>query len=144
MKKRNKVILVEDNFGEAQLTRIAFEAQQIPSEIIHCEDGEKFLALLSRPDAPHNEINYILLDLNMPRIGGIEVLKKVGRHHYWCHLPIIVFTSSCHESDVLKCYELGAKAYVLKPIDFEQFQASVQAIDNLWGHWNTFPQLPAA
>lgn len=132
-----KVILVEDNMAEAKLTNIAFSAHPSRPEIIHCIDGEKFIELLQ--DFPLQQISYILLDLNMPRMNGIDVLKVLFEHEHWKALPVIVFTSSAFQKDILTCYDLGASAYVVKPVEFEELERKLTAIDNFWSGANRLP-----
>ncbi|TAK31177.1 MAG: response regulator [Saprospiraceae bacterium] len=136
-KQTSKVILVEDNMAEAGLVKFAFKEQSVATELIHCHDGEELMALLSTvaPDI----IRYILLDLNMPGMNGYEVLKRFSADENWKKLPVIVFSSSSHQSDVRTCYELGANAYVCKPIDFNEFDEAIRCINAFWGGVNLGP-----
>lgn len=132
-----KVILVEDNKAEAELTQIIYKEQSIPVEIIHCFNGEEFLDLLSNIE--NDEICYVLLDLNMPRLNGYEVLSFLSKDEKWRNLIVIIFSSSNNEKDVAKCYEMGAKAYVVKPIDLHELERTIHAIHGFWGETNMQP-----
>ena len=132
-----KVILVEDNPADAELTRLAYRDLPGKTELVHCFDGESFFSLL--PSLSLNDIQYILLDLNMPRMSGLDVLKKLQADEDWRRLPVIVLTSSMHTPDVVASYDLGANAYVVKPLDLAEFDRAVQAIDQFWGKVNLRP-----
>ncbi|MCC6726543.1 MAG: response regulator [Saprospiraceae bacterium] len=134
-----KVILVEDNIAEADLTRIIYREQSIPCEIIHCQNGEDFINLL--PSVNEEDICYVLLDLNMPRVSGYEVLKELSMNERWKNLVVIVFTSSSNSRDVSKCYEMGAKAYVAKPLDLNELDRTILSIHHFWGMTNIKPQI---
>lgn len=132
-----KVVLVEDNQAEAKLTKIAFNGLEYNLELVHCSNGEQFIQLL-QAFSP-NEICYVLLDLNMPRLNGIEVLEHLAKDKSWQHLPIIIFTSSAFEKDIHRCYKLGAKAYVVKPVEFEDLEKRLEAINSFWAGANRLP-----
>ncbi len=133
-----KIIIVEDNKAEADLTRIIYQEQSIECEIVHCENGEQFLSMLSTINT--DEICYILLDLNMPRVNGYEVLEYLSQHDEWRDLVVIVFSSSNNSKDVALCYALGAKAYVTKPMDLDELDRTIQSIHSFWGSTNMKPQ----
>ncbi len=132
-----KIILVEDNKAEADLTRIIYKEQSIPCEIVHCQNGEEFLQLLSSVN--QEDICYVLLDLNMPRVNGYDVLTELALNEKWKNLIIIVFTSSSNSKDVSKCYEMGAKAYVAKPLDLNELDRTINSIHHFWGDTNVKP-----
>ncbi|MBI1224768.1 MAG: response regulator [Bacteroidetes bacterium] len=133
----NKVILVEDSKAEADLTRIVYREQSLPIEIVHCQNGEEFLSLLN--EINEKEICYVLLDLNMPRVSGYEVLSALAREEKWKNLVVIIFSSSINEKDIAKCYELGAKAYVAKPFDLMELDRTILSIHHFWGNTNIRP-----
>ena len=134
MQQKSKILLVEDNLADVELTKIAFQSQQINSQIVHCEDGEKALHYLK--DNSIEEFSYMLLDLNMPRLNGIDLLKICKQDPVMRRLPVIVFTTSANNNDIQRCYELGANAYVLKPVDYEKFDSAIRAINGFWGEIN--------
>lgn len=132
-----KIILVEDNKAEADLAKLVFSELKIDREILHFSDGADFLNHL--PDLDLGDICYLLLDLNMPKVNGFHVLKKLAEHQDWKKIPVIVFTSSSHEADVNECYDLGANAFVSKPLDINDLDSTLSAIDFFWGKKNTRP-----
>ncbi len=133
----NKVILVEDSKAEADLTKIVYSEQALPIEIVHCQNGEEFLNFLN--DADEQEICYVLLDLNMPRVSGYDVLTALAADEKWKNLVIIIFSSSINEKDVARCYELGAKAYVAKPFELSELDRTILSIHDFWGNTNVKP-----
>lgn len=135
--EHKKIILVEDNKAEADLTKIVCRDLKIESEILHFSDGEELLIKL--PALPLAQISYILLDLNMPRVNGYQVLQKLSTEPNWKKLPVIVFSSSTSENDVNTCYDLGANAYVTKPMDINKLTQVIQSIHSFWGQTNVGP-----
>lgn len=134
---QKKVILAEDNMADVQLTKIAFEELAIPLEVIHVSDGQELIDYVNSQDL--GDIALILLDLNMPRLGGIDVLKHFYQDETFKKLPIVVLSSSKHEADVITCYNYGANAYVCKPIDMDQFHKTITNIANFWAEVNVLP-----
>jgi two-component system, response regulator len=134
-----KIILVEDNLAEADLTKIVYKDLSISTEIVHCLNGEEFLKFLEV--SSQDEICYVLLDLNMPRLNGYEVLKQLSADDKWKNLIVIIFSSSSNELDVSKCYELGAKAYVAKPLDLHELDRTILSIHGFWGDTNIKPSM---
>ena len=125
-----KIILAEDNLADVELTRLAFDELNFPVEIIHVGDGQELVTILK--ETPLNDIVLMLLDLNMPKVSGIEILKIMYHDEFLRRLPVIVLSSSLHESDVLSCYEYGANAYVNKPIDINEFNEVIRSIADFW------------
>lgn len=130
MNGSKKIILVEDNLADVKLTKMAFGNLPIEVDITHFFNGQELLDHLST--APLNDISLILLDLNMPKLGGIEVLKAFNENSDYKKLPVVIFTSSVHQSEVRTCYELGANAYVNKPLDIADFDNTIKAIAYFW------------
>lgn len=134
MHTHSKILLVEDNLADVELTKIAFKNQNISSEIVHCEDGKVALDFLTENST--DGFDYVLLDLNMPRMNGLDLLKICKQDPLLRRLPVIVFTTSANHDDVQKCYEFGANAYVLKPVDLSDFDRTIEAINSFWGEIN--------
>ena len=134
---QRKIILAEDNLADVELTKIAFKEIPLPLDIVHVYDGQELIDYVNQE--PLGNIALILLDLNMPRMGGIEVLKHFYSDSNLCKLPTIVLSSSKHENDILTCYEYGANAYVCKPIDIEKFHETIQNIAYFWCTVNVLP-----
>jgi CheY-like chemotaxis protein len=128
------VLLVEDNPGDACLTRDTLEQSKLLIKIAVTTDGDDALDyLLGRGDHVGVALpDLIVLDLNLPRVGGREVLAEMKRHEQLSRIPVVVLTSSDAEKDVLMSYKLGASCYVTKPVGLEAFQAIVKAIENFW------------
>ena len=130
----NNLILVEDNPADAALARIALEPYLTHVQLTHCRDGNELLELLAT-DRPAS-ISAILLDLNMPRMNGFEVLRHCYADPELRHLPIIVFSSSTSHDDVQRCYDLGANAYVAKPMDMATYDSVMRNIVRFWVELN--------
>ncbi|MEL6867179.1 MAG: response regulator [Bacteroidota bacterium] len=140
--KPRKIIIAEDNLADVQLTKIAFEDIPLPLEVVHVFDGQELLDYV-RKQAVLSDIALILLDLNMPRMGGVEVLKNFYNDKELRKLPVVVLSSSRHETDVEACYEYGANAYVCKPIDINDFHVAIRSIAYFWGDINVLPSYDA-
>jgi CheY-like chemotaxis protein len=129
-----RVLMVEDNPGDADLTRETLEAGKIHVEISVAIDGVEALAILRRSppytNAPRPDL--ILLDINLPKLDGREVLAAIKSDASLSQIPIVVLTSSDAEQDVVRCYGMGANCYVTKPVGLVAFQAIVQSIENFW------------
>lgn len=136
----NVILLVEDNPTDEKLTRRAFEKSRVANKLIVVHDGAEALDyLLPAEPNGHSRPAVVLLDLKLPRVDGLTVLKLLRADERTKLLPIIILTASREDEDVLKCYALGANAYVRKPVDFEQF---VQSIDLLAGFWLGLNEAP--
>jgi chemotaxis family two-component system response regulator Rcp1 len=135
------VLLVEDNPADADLTRETFESSKILCEIYETRDGIEAMAYLRRqgPYAEAPRPNIILLDLNLPRKNGREVLADIKSDPGLRHIPVIVLTSSGAEEDIFRSYDLQACAYVTKPVDLAGFSKIVKAIESFWFTVVTFP-----
>ncbi|WP_066376180.1 MULTISPECIES: response regulator [unclassified Anabaena] len=129
-----EVLLVEDNPGDAELTRIALEDSQISVNLNVVEDGVEAIAYLRKQgqyaQVPQPDI--VLLDLNLPKKDGREVLAEIKTDDNLKRIPVVVLTTSQAEEDILKAYNLAANCYITKPVDFDQFVRIVQAIENFW------------
>lgn len=129
-----RVLLVDDNPGDADLTRETLEASKMHLDIAVVTDGIEALAYLRR-QAPFEVArlpDLILLDLNLPRLGGREVLAEIKGDRALQAIPVVVLSSSDAEQDVLKSYQLGANCYVTKPVGLEAFQSIVRSIESFW------------
>ncbi|WP_084957344.1 response regulator [Thermoactinospora rubra] len=129
-----EVLLVEDDPGDVLLTREAFELNKVKNRLHVVNDGEQAMAFLRREgeyaDAPRPDM--ILLDLNLPRKDGREVLADVKADPDLRSIPVVVLTTSEAEEDILRSYRLHANAYVAKPVDFDQFIRVVRQIDDFF------------
>jgi CheY-like chemotaxis protein len=129
-----EVLLVEDDPGDVLLIREAFDFNKVHNNLNVVNDGEQALAYLRNEGAyaDANRPDLVLLDLNLPRKDGREVLAEVKADERLRTIPIVVLTTSEAEEDVLKSYQLHANAYVTKPVDFERFVAIVRQIDDFF------------
>lgn len=131
------ILLVEDNPDDVKLTLRALKKSNIKNEVVVAEDGVKALDYLfgtgeyaGRNTGAMPQV--ILLDLNMPRLGGIEVLQRIRSDERTKLLPVVVLTTSTEDADRVESYCLGANSYVRKPVDFNQFAAAVQQLGLYW------------
>jgi two-component system response regulator len=138
-----EILLVEDNPGDADLVRIALEENKLCNHLHVAEDGELALEFLRRQGrytrAPRPDL--ILLDLNLPRKDGREVLAEIKADESLRRIPVVVLTTSAQDEDVLRVYNLNANCYVTKPMDFDQFAKVVKAIDRFWFGIVTLPKV---
>jgi CheY-like chemotaxis protein len=129
-----ELLLIEDNYGDVLLTREAFRSAKLGNNLAVAADGEIALAMLRRQGSYVNQPtpDVILLDLNLPRMDGREVLQAIKGDPQFQRIPVIVLTSSRAEIDILKTYELGANGYIVKPVTFERLQEIVASIESFW------------
>ncbi len=129
-----EILLVEDNEGDVRLTREALKEGRIRNRLNVVQDGEQALAFLRREgehaDAPRPDL--ILLDLNLPRLDGREVLAAIKSDLALKSIPVVVLTSSRTEQDLLRAYDLHANCFITKPVEFEQFIEVVRSIEDFW------------
>jgi two-component system response regulator len=132
-----KILLVEDNPSDVKLTKRALEQNQITNELIVAEDGAEALDYLYAT-GQHTGRNVrdipavVLLDLKLPKIDGLEVLKKIRANEFTRLMPVVVLTSSDQEVDMIASYNLGANSYIRKPVNFQQFTEAVRTLGLYW------------
>jgi CheY-like chemotaxis protein len=128
------ILLVEDNEGDVRLTREALAEGKVANRLVVASDGIEALAVLRRTgehaDAPRPDL--ILLDLNLPRKDGRQVLAEIKQDPELMRIPVVVLTTSKAEEDILRTYNLHANCYVTKPVDFDKFVSVIQTIDEFW------------
>jgi two-component system, chemotaxis family, response regulator Rcp1 len=129
-----EVLLVEDNPGDVDLTREALAAAKVCNRLHVAEDGEAAIEFLHRrgdfADAPRPDL--ILLDLNLPKKDGRQVLKEIRANPDLTEIPIVVLTTSQADEDILHAYQLHANCYISKPVGFQQFLVVIKAIEDFW------------
>lgn len=136
-KRTGPVLLVEDNADDVDLTLRAFQKTQIANEVVVVRDGEQALDYLFATD-PHTGREQsalpevILLDLKLPKVDGLEVLRAVRANEDTKLLPVVILTSSVEERDLVDGYGLGANSYIRKPVDFTQFLEAVRQLGLYW------------
>ncbi len=138
------ILLVEDNEQDELLTLRALQKNSIRNEVVVCRDGAEALDYLlstgpfsDRPVLEQPKV--ILLDLKLPKIDGLEVLKRIRAHPLLRRLPVVVLTTSREDQDMKASYDLGANSYVRKPVDFEEFTATVKHLGLYWLKLNECP-----
>jgi two-component system response regulator len=134
---RSLIALVEDNADDEALTMRALKKHGVANDIVVLRDGVEALAFLLAPDQPLPQL--VLLDLNLPRISGLEVLARLRSEERTKLLPVVILTSSNEERDVNSGYRLGANSYVRKPVDFVQFSEAVHQLGLYWLLLNLSP-----
>ena len=133
-----EVLLVEDNMDDAGLTIRTLKKHRLANNLLHLQDGEEALKYLFDESGKMPKV--ILLDLKMPKVDGIEVLRKLKSDDRLKMIPVVVLTSSKEERDIIEAYILGVNAYIVKPVDFDQF---VKAVGELGLFWLVLNQPPA-
>jgi len=129
-----EILLAEDNPGDARLTVEGFKDAKVMNNITVVEDGKDALAYL-RHEGPYADValpDLILLDLNMPKKDGREVLAEIKADEELRHIPVLVFTISNAEKDILEAYNLQASAFITKPIDLDEFITVVKSLEEFW------------
>lgn len=124
------ILLVEDNRDDEELTIRALKKHNIANEIRIARDGAEALDILLAEDGPFPQL--IVLDLNLPKVSGLDVLRRIRGSERSKLLPVVVMTSSQEDEDVVQSYSLGANGYVRKPIDFIQFSEAVRVLGLYW------------
>ena len=141
-----EVLLVEDNITDAELTIRELKKHNMANNLVHVRNGEEaleFIFATGKYKATREILHgpkMILLDIQMPKISGIEVLQKIKSDPRTRSLPVVILTSSKENPDIQKCYDLGANSYIVKPVNFEGF---AEAIRNLGFYWLLLNQPPA-
>lgn len=134
------IFLVEDNPLDIDLTRRAFEKRRLSNPLKVARDGEEALTYVAqwKPEEPLPIL--ILLDLKLPKLNGLEVLKSLKTNEQWHAIPVTILTTSSENSDIKTAYQLGANSYIVKPVNFEKFLEVVAQIELYWGILNTLPK----
>jgi DNA-binding response OmpR family regulator len=137
------ILLVEDNPNDLELTLIALSKSQLANQVIIVRDGAEALDYLNREgvhaDRAEGNPAVVLLDLKLPKVNGLEVLKAIRSTASLKSVPVVMLTSSQTESDVVHSYELGVNAYVVKPVEFKQFVAAIADLGVFWAVLNEPP-----
>lgn len=139
--RRPAIVLVEDNPDDEALTLRAFRKSNIGNEVVVARDGAEALELLLGPRREEIVPQLVLLDLNLPKVDGHEVLRRLREDDRTRLLPVVVLTSSKHDEDMLRSYAEGANAFVRKPVDFGKFADAVKALGLFWLVVNEAPRV---
>jgi CheY-like chemotaxis protein len=143
-----RILLAEDNSNDVELTLAALKANRLANEVIVVRDGAEALDYLYERNGFAGRAGgppaLLLLDLKMPKVDGLEVLREVKSDPALKTIPVVVLTSSREESDLIKSYDLGVNAYVVKPVDFHEFVDAVKLIGGFWAVLNEMPPAKAS
>lgn len=139
-----KILLVEDNLGHAELVKRCVKSHEVKTEIYHVSDGETALNYLFKRNEYKDQKNIktphiIFLDLRMPKIDGLEVLKKIKSEEKLKSIPVVILTTSESDRDLETAYLYLVNSYLVKPMDFYQFDTMIQDTINYWFKWNQNP-----
>jgi CheY-like chemotaxis protein len=132
------ILLVEDNMDDAELTIMELSKHNMANNLHHVIDGEQALEFIFSTGefaGKHDmlqSLKLILLDIKMPKLDGIEVLKKIREDERTRLIPIVILTSSREDPDIKKCYQLGANSYIVKPVNFERFAEAIRGLGFYW------------
>ena len=140
-----EILLVEDSAHDAEMTIRALRKNNIANKVTHLHDGAEALDFIFGTGQyegrnTNNKPKVILLDLKMPKVDGIEVLRKVKADKYTKTIPVVVLTSSKEDPDVRACYELGVNSYIVKPVGFENFSKAISELGFYWMLLNHSPR----
>ena len=132
-----RILLIEDNISDIELTRRALQKSHIANELVVKEDGQEALDyLLGSSENAQEKMDelpaLVLLDLKLPRVDGLQILKKIRENDRTSRLPVVILTTSSEDQDIAQSYDLGANSYIRKPVDFTQFAEAVQRLGLYW------------
>ena len=139
MGSNGPILLVEDNPMDVDLTVRAFKRRHVTNPIEVARDGEEALAWIARWEACEPPPAIVLLDLKLPKVDGMEVLRRLKSHAVFRTIPVVVLTTSSDDGDIQTAYQLGANSYIVKPVDFESFVEVAAQIDLYWTILNKQP-----
>jgi CheY-like chemotaxis protein len=146
VEKFGRILMVEDDPRDVELTLTALEDYKLANEVVVCRDGQEALDYLYSRGKFSDRVNenpaVILLDLKLPKVDGLEVLQQVKSDERLRMIPVVMLTSSHEEKDMMQSYKLGVNAYVVKPVDFHEFVNAVKELGVFWAVINQPP--PAA
>jgi CheY-like chemotaxis protein len=134
------ILLVEDRAADVDLTKRAFARRQVLNPVQVARDGEEALAYIDRWEAGELLPVFILLDLRLPKISGLEVLRLLKNHPRFSTIPVIVLTTSAEDQDIGEAYRLGCNSYIVKPVEFDTFMEVASQIEVYWCALNNTPR----
>ena len=137
----NPILLIEDRPTDLDLTKRAFARSHLLNPIEVARDGEQAVAYIERWNAGAPLPVFILLDLKLPRLSGLEVLKAIKSHDRYAKIPVIVLTTSREDCDIMEAYRLGCNSYIVKPVEFRKFLEVAGQIEIYWCALNSSPTL---
>lgn len=145
MSEIRTILLAEDSPHDAEMAIDALREAHLANPIVHVEDGVEAIEYLFRrgkfADRPEGDPAVLLLDIKMPRMDGLEVLKQLRDHETLKRMPVVILSSSREESDLARSWDLGVNAYVVKPVDVDQFFDAVRTLGKFWAVLNEVPEV---
>lgn len=143
MNRLRTILLAEDSLADAEMAMDALREANLANPVVHVEDGVEALDYLYRrgayADRPDEIPAVMLLDIKMPRLDGLDVLKQLRADDRYRTMPVVILSSSREESDLARSWDLGVNAYVVKPVDVDQFFLAVRTLGQFWGVLNELP-----
>jgi two-component system response regulator len=138
-----EILLIEDNPNDVELALHAFRRHHLTNRVHVLRDGAEALEFIfgAGTSASYHILKVILLDLKLPKVDGLEVLRRLKADPHTCMIPVVVLTSSREERDIVESYRLGVNSYIVKPVDFEQFTEGVRQLGMYWLLLNQPPRL---
>src|SRR5512140_2558448 len=133
------ILLIEDNPMDVDLTRRAFARRKLVNPLEIARDGQEALDYFRRWEAGDPQPSVILLDLKLPKVDGLEVLRQLKSHPVFRVIPVVILTTSAEERDIQAAYQLGVNSYIVKPVDFDKFMDVAAHIDLYWLVLNQIP-----
>lgn len=135
-----EILLIEDNMAEAELTIRSLQKNHLSNRLLHIDDGEEALNFIFAEGASHGfRPKLILLDLKLPKVDGLEILRALKMDETTRTIPVVILTSSKEESDIVETHKLGANSYIVKPVNFESFSKVVAELGMYWVILNNRP-----
>jgi CheY-like chemotaxis protein len=130
------ILIVEDRAVDLDLTKRAFAKRRLLNPIEVARDGEEALAYIKRWEAGEPAPVFIMLDLRLPKVDGLEVLRRLKEHPTYSSIPVIVLTTSAEDTDIQEAYRLGCNSYIVKPVEFNKFMDVASQVEVYWGALN--------
>lgn len=136
---RKPILLVEDNPMDVDLTLRAFKKRNLANPIEIARDGEEAVAFIEKWEKGAPVPAIVLLDLKLPKVDGLEVLRRIKSHPIYRAIPVVILTTSSQDGDIRKAYEIGANSYIVKPVEFDKFMDVAVQIEMYWSVLNRPP-----
>ena len=137
---RSQILIVDDDPMDRMLIRRSLQELQLGCTICDLGDGQAAIDHLLSDDSKPTEYLFVLLDLKMPKVSGLSVLARLHERDIHLQLPVVVMSSSALDEDIADAYRFGARAYITKPIQYDDFRRVVQAAGEFWGNYNQLPE----